>query len=106
MAFLSVGEYQPRAARITDVIASTKKIPLKTMVTQNKVFSIPRLAVKTPPASAPVILPRPAPLLCRIILKTRAIDVKIKAPSKILVIYKPPEFLAVKLYLCCDETVK
>jgi hypothetical protein len=48
---------------ITEVIARIKNITLKTIVTQKRVFSMPRLAVNTPPESAPDKTPRPAPLL-------------------------------------------
>jgi hypothetical protein len=98
MAFLLVNIYF-RAAIITEVIARMKKSTLKMIVTQKRVFSIPRLAVKTPPASDPVRVPKPAPLLCRTILITKAIDVKIKDPSRKFCINKPPKFLADKLYL-------
>ena len=62
-------------------MARIKKRALKMIVTQNRVFSIPRRAVKTPPASEPVRFPSPAPLLCKMILITSAIDVKIKETS-------------------------
>jgi hypothetical protein len=105
MAFLS-RKYYARAAMITDVMARIKKSTLKMIVTQNRVFSMPRLAVKTVPESPPVILPKPAPLLCRIILITRAIDVKIKEPSRKFCICQPPKILADKLYLFFSQTVK
>jgi hypothetical protein len=63
MAFLIIWDYYARAERITEVIARMKKSALKMIVTQKSVFSIPRLAVKTPPASDPVKTPSPAPLL-------------------------------------------
>jgi hypothetical protein len=56
-----------------------KKSTLRPIVTRNKIFSIPRRAVKIPPVSAPVSPPNPAPLLCKITLTMRAIDVIIKA---------------------------
>lgn len=43
---------------------------------------MPRRAVNTPPVSAPVNPPSPAPLLCKTTLVIRAIDVIIRAMSK------------------------
>ena len=63
------------------MIARMKKSALKPIVTQNNTFSIPRRAVKTPPVSPPVSPPNPAPLLCKITLAIKAIDVIIKDAS-------------------------
>jgi len=60
------------------VIVSTKNTTLRTMVTQNRVFSMPRRAVNTPPVSAPVNPPRPAPLLCKMTLRIKVMDVIIR----------------------------
>jgi hypothetical protein len=67
-------------------IANAKKSTLKTIVTQNKVRSMPRRAVKTLPVSAPVNPPNPAPLLCKITLRIRKTDVIIKPICKYIVI--------------------
>jgi hypothetical protein len=60
---------------ITVAIASPKNNTLRPIVILNRVFSIPLLAEKTPPVSAPVKPPKPAPLLCRITLAIKAIEV-------------------------------
>jgi hypothetical protein len=72
-----VGDY----VSFTVMIARIKNNALKPIVTQNRTFSMPRRAVKTPPVSAPVKPPSPAPLLCKITLKIKAIDVIIKDAS-------------------------
>lgn len=69
---------------MTVVIASAKNKTLKPMVIRKSVFSMPRRAVKMLPLSAPVKPPKPAPLLCKITLKIRAIDVIINAISRYL----------------------
>jgi hypothetical protein len=63
------------------MIARMKKRALNPIVTQNSTFSMPRRAVKTPPVSAPVKPPNPAPLLCKITQTIKAIDVIIKEAS-------------------------
>jgi hypothetical protein len=68
----------------TVIRVKMKKRMLNPIVIQKRVFSIPRRAVKTPPVSAPVNPPRPTPLLCRITLAIKAIDVIIRAISKYL----------------------
>lgn len=67
--------YQP--VTITVAIAKAKNKKLRPIVIRNKVFSIPRRAENTPPVSAPVNPPSPAPLLCRITLAIRATEVMI-----------------------------
>jgi hypothetical protein len=67
---------------ITVAIHKIKNNTLNIIVTLNRVFSMPRLAVKTPPVSAPVRPPNPAPLLCKMMLIISAIDVIIKAINK------------------------
>jgi hypothetical protein len=67
---------------ITVRIASKKNKKLKPMVTRKRTFSMPRRAVKIPPVSPPVKPPKPAPLLCKITLAIKAIDVIIKPMSK------------------------
>lgn len=64
---------------ITVAIVSKKKIALAPIVTQNKVFSIPRRAVKKPPESVPVNPPNPTPLFCKITLAIKAIEIIIRA---------------------------
>jgi hypothetical protein len=67
---------------ITAAMHKPKKIMLIPMVILKSVFSTPRLAVKTEPVSPPVRPPNPAPLLCMMTLKIKAIDVIINARSK------------------------
>lgn len=73
----SIVPNQPVA--ITVRMVNVKNKTLNTMVTQNKVFSMPRRAVKIPPVSAPVNPPRPAPLLCKTTLMIRAVEVIMRA---------------------------
>jgi hypothetical protein len=63
----------------TEVNVKIKNITASMIVTQKRVFSIPRRAEKTPPVSVLVNPPRPMPLFCRITLAMRAIEVIIKA---------------------------
>lgn len=67
---------------ITVRIASTKNVMLSPMVALKSVFSMPRLAENTPPESAPVKPPNPAPLLCIITLAINAIETKINPMFK------------------------
>lgn len=67
--------------RMTAVTVSMTNKTLSTIVTQNRVFSIPRLAVNTPPESIPVRPPSPMPLFCSTTLVMRAIEVIISAMS-------------------------
>jgi hypothetical protein len=61
---------------------NVKNITLRIIVIRKRVFSIPLRAVKTPPVSAPVNPPNPAPLLCKITAKISAIDVIINAMNR------------------------
>jgi hypothetical protein len=67
---------------ITVTMVRIKNKTLSPIVIKNKVFSIPRLAEKTPPVSEPVKPPNPTPLFCSITLVINAIDVIINAISK------------------------
>jgi len=66
---------------LTAIVATTKTTNTiaRIMVIQNKVFSIPRRALKTLPALCPVKPPRPTPLFCKTILAINAKDVIINA---------------------------
>jgi hypothetical protein len=67
---------------MTVAIAREKNRMLRTMVIWKSVRSTPRRAVKMLPVSDPVKPPRPAPLLCKITLTIKAIDVIIIAMSR------------------------
>ena len=58
---------------------NTTKTIAKAIVMVNKVFSMPRRALKTLPISWPVNPPKPTPLFCRTMLAIKASDVMIKA---------------------------
>ena len=59
-----------------------KKITASAIVTQKRMRSMPRRAVNTPPVSAPVRPPNPAPLLCRMTPRIKPTEVIISAISK------------------------
>lgn len=58
---------------------NTTKTIANAIVMVNKVFSMPRRALKTLPMSCPVKPPKPTPLFCRTMLVISASDVMINA---------------------------
>jgi hypothetical protein len=68
----------------TVAMAKPKKTTLIAIVSLKRVFSTPRLAENTAPVSVPPKPPNPAPLLCKMTLKIKEIDVIIIAISKYL----------------------